>query len=114
MVCTARDGGWRAQAAKLRTGAVSEREQRIEEALTWRPEIAEAKRRNSDKPEDARASTTDADASKMTMADGGFRPAYNVQFATDCQTQVIVGMKVVTASSDMGQLAPMVGQTSSA
>src|SRR5712671_7037683 len=30
-----------------------------------------------------RASTTDAQARVMKMADGGFRPAYNVQFATD-------------------------------
>ena len=32
---------------------------------------------------DARASTTDADARVMKMADGGFRPAYNLQLASD-------------------------------
>ena len=72
--------------------------------------MAAAKRRNGDKPEDARASTTDADASNMKMGDGGFRPAYNVQFATDCAAQVIVGVEAVTAGSDMAQLAPMVEQ----
>jgi hypothetical protein len=72
--------------------------------------MAAAKRRNGDKPEDARASTTDADASNMKMGDGGFRPAYNVQFATDCASQVIVGVDTVTAGSDMAQLAPMVAQ----
>lgn len=72
--------------------------------------MAAAKRRNGDKPEDARASTTDADASTMKMGDGGFRPAYNVQFATDCAAQVIVGVDTVTAGSDMAQLAPMVAQ----
>ena len=46
----------------------------------------------------------------MKMGDGGFRPACNVQFATDCEAQVIVGMDVVTAGSDMAQLAPMVEQ----
>ena len=46
----------------------------------------------------------------MKMGDGGFRPAFNVQFATDCEGQVIVGMDVVTAGSDMAQLAPMVDQ----
>ena len=46
----------------------------------------------------------------MKMGDGGFRPAYNVQFATDCAAQVIVGVDVVTAGSDMAQLAPMVQQ----
>ena len=98
----------RAQAAKLR--AAQEREQRIADALARLPETAAAKRRNGDKPEDARASTTDADASNMKMGDGGFRPAYNVQFATDCASQVIVGVQTVTAGSDMAQLAPMVEQ----
>ena len=46
----------------------------------------------------------------MKMGDGGFRPAFNVQFATECAGQVIVGMEVVNAGSDMAQLAPMVGQ----
>jgi transposase len=98
----------RSQAAKLR--AAREREQCILEALEQLPEVAAAKRRNGGKPEDARASTTDADARVMKMGDGGFRPAFNVQFATDCEGQVIVGMDVVTAGSDMAQLAPMVDQ----
>ena len=102
------EGSRRAQAARLR--AANEREQRIEQAIARLPEMAAAKRRNGDKPEDARTSTTDADASNMKMGDGGFRPAYNVQFATDCAAQVIVGVDVVTAGSDMAQLAPMVEQ----
>src|SRR5207248_9871227 len=44
------------------------------------------------------------------MPDGGFRPAYNVQFATDTASQVIVGVEVVTVGSDAGQMAPMVQQ----
>ena len=98
----------RSQAAKLR--AARQREQCIREALEQLPEVAAAKRRNGSKPEDARASTTDADARVMKMGDGGFRPAFNVQFATDCEGQVIVGMDVVTSGSDMAQLAPMVDQ----
>jgi transposase len=87
----------RAQAAKLR--AARQREERIEQALKQLPEVAAAKRRNGSKAEDARASTTDADARVMKMGDGGFRPAYNVQFATTCDSQVIVGMAVVNAGS---------------
>ena len=98
----------KAQAAKLR--AAQEREERIRAALEQLPEVAAAKKRKGDKPEDARASTTDPDARVMKMADGGFRPAYNVQFATTCEDQVIVGMDVVNAGSDMAQLAPMVEQ----
>jgi transposase len=97
-----------AQAAKLR--AAQEREQRIQAALEQLPEVAAAKKRNGSKAEDARASTTDPEARVMKMGDGGFRPAFNVQFATTCKDQVIVGMDVVNTGSDMAQLGPMVEQ----
>lgn len=97
-----------AQAARLR--AAQDREQRIRAALEQLPEVAAVKKRNGAKAEDARASTTDAEARVMKMGDGGFRPAYNVQFASTCEEQVIVGMDVVNAGSDMGQMSPMVEQ----
>ena len=97
-----------AQAAKLR--AAQEREQRIQAALDQLPEVAATKKRNGDKAEQARVSTTDAHARVMKMADGGFRPALNVQLATTCDEQVIVGMDVVNVGSDMAQLVPMVEQ----
>lgn len=97
-----------AQAAKLR--AAEEREERIRLALEQLPEVEASKRRNRDKPENARVSETDADARVMKMGDGGYRPAYNVQFATTCAEQVIVGMAVVNTGSDMAQLVPMVEQ----
>jgi transposase len=96
-----------AQAAQLR--AAQKREERIRAALKQLPEVAAAKKRNGSKAE-ARSSTTDADARVMKMGDGGFRPAFNVQFATTCEEQVIVGMDVVNAGSDMAQLSPMVEQ----
>jgi len=74
------------------------------------PEIKEIKQRQGKKAEDARASSTDAQATVMKMGDGGYRPAYNTQFATDCDSQVIIGVDVVNIGSDMGQLAPMVEQ----
>jgi transposase len=98
----------REQAARLR--AAEDREERIRKALEQLPEVAAAKKRNGGKVEDARVSTTDPDARVMKMGDGGFRPAANVQFATTCAEQVIVGMDVVNAGSDMAQLAPMVEQ----
>ena len=97
-----------AQAAQLR--AAQDREERIQTALAQLPEVAAAKKRNGGRCEDARASTTDPDARGMKMGDGGFRPAVNVQFATTCKEQVIVGMEVVNAGSDMAQLGPMVEQ----
>lgn len=101
--------------ASRRTQAAQERaqreiEERVKKALERLPELERAKVRGGGKAEEARASTTDADASVMKMADGGFRPAFNTQFATDCETQVIIGVDVVTAGSDMAQLVPMVEQ----
>ena len=46
----------------------------------------------------------------MKMGDGGFRPAYNIEFGSDTESQVIVGVDVVTTGSDMGQMAPLVKQ----
>ncbi len=59
---------------------------------------------------EARISTTDPDARKMKMADGGFRPAYNVQVATDVESQVIVGVGVVNSGTDQGQALGMADQ----
>jgi hypothetical protein len=42
----------------------------------------------------------------MKMGDGGFRPAYNGQFATDTASQVVVGVEAVAVGTDMGQLTP--------
>jgi hypothetical protein len=87
-----------------------EMQERLQSALQRLPELEAIKRRNGSKAEEARASSTDADASVMKMADGGYRPAYNTQYASDCDSQVIVGVEVSTSGSDMGQLAPMVEQ----
>lgn len=87
-----------------------EMQERLQSALERLPELEAIKRRNGSKAEEARASSTDADASVMKMADGGYRPAYNTQYASDCDSQVIVGVEVSTSGSDMAQLAPMVEQ----
>jgi transposase len=61
--------------------------------------------------EDARASTTDAEARVMKMGDGGFRPAYNVQLATAGSplggARTIVGVRVTNVGSDFGSMSPM-------
>lgn len=65
--------------------------------------------RQSKKPyvKEPRASTTDAQSRVMKMADGGFRSAYNVQFATDTKSTAIAGVSVDNIGSDMGKMAPM-------
>lgn len=96
----------REKAARIR--AAEERERRVKEALEQLPEV-EAKKKEKDKAK-ARVSTTDPEARVMKMGDGGFRPAYNGQFATDTESQVIVGVDVSNEGSDQGQMEPMVDQ----
>ena len=98
----------RKQAARQR--ASQEREERIAAALARLPELAKIKKRQGKKGDEARASTTDAEATVMKMGDGGFWPAYNIEFASDTESQVIVGVDVATSGSDMAQMAPMVNQ----
>jgi transposase len=91
-----------------RQRAARERAERIEAASGRLPEL-EAKKKAGGRDQ-ARCSTTDPTATVMRRADGGFRPAYNVQFATATGSQVIVGVDVDTAGSDAGRMAPMVAQ----
>lgn len=91
-----------------RDRAASDRLSRVQKALRRLPG-ARAKKKTNEKGK-ARVSTTDADATVMKMADGGFRPAFNVQFAADTHSQVIVGVDVSTSGSDQGQMMPMVEQ----
>jgi len=99
-------GTRRQQAARQR--AARERSARVAKALGELATI-EAKRSGA-KKEKARASTTDPEARVMKMADGGFRPAHNVELATDTASQVITAVDVVNATSDAGQLPPMIEQ----
>jgi len=96
----------RLKAARER--AAEDRRKRVQEALAQLPE-AEAKKDEKSKDK-ARVSTTDPDARVMKMGDGGYRPAYNVQFATDTATQVIVGVDVDNEGSDQNHLPPMIEQ----
>jgi hypothetical protein len=91
-----------------RERAARERAERIEAALGRLPEL-EAKKKAGEKDK-ARCSTTDPEATVMKMADGGFRPAYNFQFSTATDSQVIVGVGVEMTGSDAGQMVPMLEQ----
>jgi transposase len=94
--CSARE-----KAARLR--AAREREARVAEALRQYPE-AKAKKKQDKK--ETRVSVTDPDARVMHLPDGGFRPAFNVQFSTDTGSQVIAGAQVINSGSDHAQLKP--------
>jgi transposase len=57
-----------------------------------------------------RASVTDPDAKVMKMADHGFRPAFNVQFATTNKGKGIIGVDVSKSGSDQKQTLGMIKQ----
>ena len=92
----------RQQAARERSA--KERQDRLAKALGSATEL-DAKR--SAKEDPARVSSTDPEARVMKHGDGGFRPSYNVQLATDTGSQVIVGVAVTNRGSDLGEAAPM-------
>jgi transposase len=91
-----------------RERAARERQQRLEEALKRLPEL-EAKKK-ADERHKARASTTDPEATVMKMADGGYRPAMNVQYAAAVGSGVVLAVSVLTTGSDMGQITPALDQ----
>ncbi len=102
--------------------AVREREERVAKALEYLPQAQAAKNRQErtlatgkrEKVTAARVSTTDPEARVMKMADGGFRPAYNVELATvDAGGKlhgIIVGVAVTNEGTDARQAVPMVEQ----
>ncbi|MBI3608172.1 MAG: hypothetical protein HY207_09405 [Nitrospirae bacterium] len=53
---------------------------------------------------------TDPEAPVMKMADGGFLPAFNVQAVTDTESQVIVGVSVVTSTTDQGHVLKLTSE----
>jgi hypothetical protein len=73
--------------------------------------VVAVKKQSGAKDTTPRASTTDPEARVMKMPDGGFRPAYNVQFATTVdEARVIVGVSVSNRGSDAQQSTPMLEQ----
>jgi len=96
----------RREAARNR--AAREREERIEKALEELAQLqGQKEKRKKGSGKRARCSTTDPEARNMKMGDGGFRPGYNVQFATDGKARVIVGVDVTQSGSDRGQMSSM-------
>lgn len=105
----------RIKAAKER--AACERSERVKAAQAELEKVKrqrqkrEEERSNGKKPKEPRASTTDAQARVMKMADGGFRPGYNVQVVSAAGEQIVLGLEVTNAGSDRGLMRPMLEQS---
>jgi transposase len=102
----------RIRAARER--AARERVERVEAAIkvlgdveAQRERRKKTNRKQTEKQKEPRASTTDAEVRVMKMADGGFRPAYNVQVVTVAAEQIVVGVKPSTVGSDRGLMRPL-------
>jgi transposase len=107
----------RRMAAKKR--AVEERKERVEKALnelkreTIEKGMAKKKHRKpftQAEKDEMRVSTTDPEAKKMKMGNGGFNPAYNMQLAVDTESRFIIGNIAVNKNNDFDQMPPMFKQ----
>lgn len=102
----------RRRAARAR--AAQERQQRLKEAIRNCEQLQQQRevtaKTSGRKPSEARASTTDPDARTMKFPDGGYRPGYNVQFSTDTESGIIVGVDVTNHGTDREELPPMLEQ----
>jgi transposase len=99
-----------------RQRAAKEKQQRLEQAIAQLPEL---KRKQSEAAQKAgpgkhgqkirdtepRVSTSDAEARRMKMPNGGFNPACNVQLATDTASRAILGVAVSHEGSDSAGLS---------
>lgn len=96
----------RSVAAKQR--AAQEKLARIEKAQAEMEDMQRKyDKRAGEKRSEPRASTTDPEARRTKMADGGTRPAMNVQFASDGDAQMVVAVEVTSQGSDSGLMGPM-------
>lgn len=94
-----------------RERASKQRSRRIERALEEMKDAEKRKKSNNGKKKsEARTSTTDPSARVMKMADGGFRPAYNVHLVSDTNSTIIVAADVNNEGTDLHAMVPLAEQ----
>jgi transposase len=108
--------GLSARQKAMRKRAAEDRERRLQQAMAQLPELkqkqAEAEKRagageygQKVRGRQPRVSTTDPEARRMKMPNGGFNPAVNVQLASDTESRAIVGVEVSKEGSDSAGLS---------
>jgi transposase len=97
----------RERAARERVARVAAALKTLGEVEAQRERRKKTNRKQTEKQKEPRASTTDPQVRNMKMADGGFRPAWNVQVATAAGEQIVVGVEPSTVGSDRGLMRPM-------
>jgi transposase len=96
------------RAAREREARVAAAQERMRELEAERERRKKTNKTDVAKQKEPRASTTDAEARVMKMADGGFRPAYNMQIVSEPTSQVIIAVDVETSGSDRGLARPAI------
>ena len=94
------------RAAREREVRIAAAQERMRELEAERARREKTNKKEVAKQKEPRASTSDAEARVMKMADGGFRPAYNMQIIAEPTTQLIVAVDVDTSGSDRGLARP--------
>ena len=110
-----RSAGWAARKKAARERAAREKLDRINRAVAALPALERRQqerakklsRKQKERQNEPRASTTDAEAPVMKMPNGGFNPAVNVQLAVDTGSRAIVGVDVTGRGCDNGLAEPM-------
>jgi hypothetical protein len=92
----------RERGARERAERIAAAQERMKELEAERERREKTNKKQVAKQKEPRASTTDADARVMKMADGGWRPAYNMQIISAPEHQVIVAVDIDTSGSDRG------------
>jgi len=108
----AEDEGHATRQQAAQENAAKKRVERVRQALQEIQEVKKTKERSHKskaKQKEARASTTDPEARVMKMPDGGFRPAFNGEYAVDVHSGVVVGVDGINRT-DQGQMIPMLDQ----
>jgi transposase len=95
------------RAAQERQARLEAAKQRLAALEAERARRAKTNRNQVKRQGEPRVSTTDPEARVMKMPDGGFRPAYNGQVASDLPSGVVLSVDVDTTGSDRGLLQPM-------
>jgi transposase len=96
------------RAAREREARIAAAQERMQELEAERARREKTNKQDVSKQKEPRASTTDAEARVMKMADGGFRPAYNMQLVAEPKSQLTVAVDIDSSGSDRGLARPAI------
>ena len=98
----------RERGTREREARIAAAKQRMDELEAERARREKTNKSKVAKQKEPRASTSDPQARVMKMADGGFRPAYNMQIVSEPTSQLIIAVDIDTSGSDRGLARPAI------